>query len=522
MIVLVAVSSGGGSASVRSFESILQDDQYLLYSPPPVVAQTLDVLRQLGVDRVRLTIIWSAIAPQPTSHVRPAGFDASDPAAYAPASWVPYDRVVQLAAARGIGIDFDVTAPGPRWAMGAGAPDAKASTHYRPDPAEFGLFVKALGRRYDGTYRAANTPASPSRLPRVSFWTVWNEPNQPGWLSPQWQSTASGWQMVSPRLYRGLVDAAVRALQASGHTASRDRVLIGELAPEGLEQPQVQNPITPLPFLRQLYCLDASYHPLRGAAATAAGCPDGGDAQAFVSAHPGLFEISAFAHHPYAFFLPPAASMSDPNFAPLSDLTRLQRALDQTLAAYGLERKLDLYLTEYGYETYPPNPYRGVPPATQARYLDQATYMAWRDPRVRALSQFLLYDSPPNHRYPPGSVRYWSTFQTGLRFIDGRAKPSFYTYRLPIWISRPSAPTGQSFPVWGMLRAAQNGSQQQATIEWRSGQGPYRTLAQVRVSDPSGFFAAEPTLPGTGFVRILWRAPGGQLITSREVAVRAT
>ena len=94
--------------------------------------------------------------------------------------------------------------------------------------------------------------------------------------------------------------------------------------------------------------------------------------------------------------------MSDAEFAPLADLGRLEQALDRSVAAYGVTRRLPIYLTEYGYETNPPNPFRGVAPATQAAYLDEAEYLAWRDPRVRTLSQFLLRDSRPRPRLPAG------------------------------------------------------------------------------------------------------------------------
>ncbi len=68
---------------------------------------------------------------------------------------------------------------------------------------------------------------------------------------------------------------------------------------------------------------------------------------------PALFQATGFAHHPYSFFLPPSATMSDPNFAPLSDLGRLEQALDAIFSTYGASRQLPLYLTEYGYETNP-------------------------------------------------------------------------------------------------------------------------------------------------------------------------
>ena len=37
-----------------------------------------------------------------------------------------------------------------------------------------------------------------------------------------------------------------------------------------------------------------------------------------------------------------------------------------------------LYLTEFGYQTHPPDPL-GVSPAQQARYLNQAEYLAYRN-----------------------------------------------------------------------------------------------------------------------------------------------
>ena len=120
----VGSSVAGASAPTAprgGLESMFQDDRELIYSPAPTVAHTLDVLRTLGVDRLRLTILWAAIAPQAQSPVALAGFDGADPAAYPAAAWAPYDRVLRLARARGIGVDFDLTAPGPRWAMGSGS-----------------------------------------------------------------------------------------------------------------------------------------------------------------------------------------------------------------------------------------------------------------------------------------------------------------------------------------------------------------------------------------------------------------
>ena len=59
------------------------------------------------------------------------------------------------------------------------------------------------------------TPTSRARSPRryraqVDRYLLWNEPNQQGWLQPQWQCTAPQLTAVAPHVYRSLVRAAAR------------------------------------------------------------------------------------------------------------------------------------------------------------------------------------------------------------------------------------------------------------------------------------------------------------------------
>jgi hypothetical protein len=491
-------------------ESIFQDDAYLIYSPARTVNRTLSTLHALGVDRIRVNVEWFTIAPRPQSRTRPAGFDATIPADYPAGSWVPYDRLVELAAAHGIGVEFNITSPGPLWAMRHDTPTARAANHWAPNVSEFMQFVQALGMRYSGAYGG---------IPRVSDWSIWNEPNQPGWLAPQWRKYAGQEVRNSPRLYREYVQAAALGLAYSGHLVFTDTILIGELAPEGYATPGVYIAMTPIPFLQALYCVDRSYRRLTGAAAKALGCPQAATAQSFVDSNYVLFYATGWAHHPYYFFRPPAYSSSDPDFAPLGNLPRLERGLDRIFRVYGLNRKIPVYLTEYGYKTDPPNPYVVVTPALQAAYLNEADYIAWRDARVRSVAQFLLYDSKPNTKYKPTDVRYWSTFQTGLLYANGKRKPAYAAYRLPIWIPAPRAQRGQSMLVWGLLRLAPHNAPQQAEIQWRPAGGQYRTIASVNVTNPEGYLTALIRPPRTGFVRIAWVSAGGSSYVSRAVAV---
>ena len=162
---VAALNTATASASVTQ-ESIFQDDNQVLANPPA----TLQELRALGVQRVRVNVAWASIAPQSNSTHRPKHFHATDPAAYPSGGWGPYDAVARAAAADGISLDFTLDAPAPLWATGRGAPRSATGyfrSDWKPSAREFGYFVKAVGRRYDGSY----TPhGSATPLPRINFW----------------------------------------------------------------------------------------------------------------------------------------------------------------------------------------------------------------------------------------------------------------------------------------------------------------------------------------------------------------
>ena len=505
---------------------MFQDDQYTLYQANTAVVQrTLNTFKALGVDVVRAQVLWAYIAPDPTSKTPPARFDASNPAAYPAVNWARYDRLVRLAHADGLSVQFDVTAPAPLWAVRRPVPAKTSATVYAPSVSEFKQFVKAVGRRYSGSYTPPGTTTGP--LPRVSDWSIWNEPNQPGWLAPQRRTVAGQSVVESALLYRRYADAAFKSLEATGHTLSRDTILVGETAPEGClnrgagcRYPADDEPVPPMQFIEALYCVNDSFEPLSGAPASALRC--GKSRSAFVSHNPLLFQATGFAHHPYSFLLAPEIPFGPSNvgFVSMANLSTLEDGLDRIFSLYGVSRRIPLYLTEYGYETNPPKPIDSVSLSRQAAYLDEAEYIAWSNPRVRALSQFLLVDSAPDKSFPRGSSGYWSTFQTGLEYLDGKPKPSLDAYLLPVYVPEPTFSSGGSVGVWAMLRPAANGSRQRAEVQWsRSSRGTYRTLATVTTADISNVLTAHVDPPGTGFIRIAWTSPTGQVLLSRAVAV---
>src|SRR2546421_2508405 len=170
VVVVIAFSAGSPQRALpppvtrTGLQTILEDESDLHANPN----ESLSQLKRLGVGRVRVYLPWGSVAPDPTSRHRPAGFDATDPAAYPAASWAIYDEIIRDVKAHGMGLDFTVGSPPPLWAQGPGDPGRPAHPQWRVSSQEFGLFMQAVGKRYSGNY----TPAGDSLpLPHVGFWS---------------------------------------------------------------------------------------------------------------------------------------------------------------------------------------------------------------------------------------------------------------------------------------------------------------------------------------------------------------
>lgn len=516
--------------------SMLMDDDQLIYVGQQHMTQTLERLASLGVDVVKVSVVWQLIAPSPFSSQRPH-FDATDPTAYPHGAWNRYDELVETAQKLGMKVYFLLIGPAPNWAIPRHLSRGQGPLlGFMPNPTDYRNFVEAVGRRYSGAYvdpTAASdpppvlpgvgaidipgvTPApqsapAPQPLPRVSYWGIWNEPNERSWLNPWYRPLAHNRKAyIQPEEYRALVDAAWSGLSASDHAS--DTVMVGETANRGV--------LTPRQFVRGLYCVGANLRPLRGTAASNVGCPSSGNPSDFLSAHPGLFESAGYSHHPYAFDVPPNHPYPDRAFITLDNLPSFDRLLDGIFATYGVHPAggVPLYLTEWGYKTNPPNPYVKTTEAEQAAWLNQGEYMTWRYPFVRALTQFLLVDSPPKQGERKGTPLYWSTFQTGLELQNGQAKPSLTAFRIPIWL--PVARHGPSADIWGQLRPANHTATQTAYVEFiPRGTTRWTQLAQVQTTSPEGFLSNHVAIPSAGELRLAWPAPNGSVYYSRTVAI---
>jgi hypothetical protein len=505
--------------------SIVQDDPGLLNNPDGTLAQ----MRALGVEQVRFPARWLSIAPSPNSYRVPKGFDQASPSSkfY---NFAQLDTVVRDATKYGITVDLDVVGGAPNWALGPGAKSVPATSQghnvWEPNARYLGQFVKALALRYSGTYdpmlkRSVKNDAH--ALPRVSFWSVWNEPDYGPSLAPQGRPGQLNVE-YAPSMYRTLVGQAWNALAHSGH--SKDTFLFGELAPRGRPSWGVFSGMKPLIFMRALYCVDSRYRPLRGKAAALRGCPtNAAGSRRFRASNPALFNATALADHPYMRWYTPNREWSpDPyyhtstaDYSSLGDISQLERSMDRLQRVYGSHRRLPIYDTEFGYITDPPhrhNDYPWVSPSTAAFYLNWAEFIHWRDPRILSYDQYLIRDPLPALK-----SNDYGGFASGLITYGGKQKPTYSAYRLPLFMPTTTAKRGRRLEVWGCLRPARA-----AILE---GLGPQTVDIQVaRGSHPSNsafttvgtatifsatncYFDTRVKFGGSGTetVRLTWRFP---------------
>jgi hypothetical protein len=524
-LVLGAVLAPAAKAS-PSQTSIMMDDDLLVYRDDNTAAHALAQMKTLGVDTVRVTVLWKVVAENarfskadlaklPKGRIRNAAlrqtkrFKPTNPSTYPIRNWDRYDNLLRSAANNGIKVYFNVTGPGPAWAMTKPPANLKAlTTFYKPRPSAFKQFVQAVGTRYSGSY--VDEDGSRGPLPAVSFWSLWNEPNQAGWLSPQYEHGVP----TSPYLYRELYQAGYKGLVASGHRTDNNIVLMGETAPNGTDATNPKSPMRPGKFLRELACISPSGAPYGGADAKARHCGD--------FAKGGPLIANGYAHHPYTKNVPPTQADPNPDAMTMANADQLGPLLDAISAASGgaIPSGLPVFMTEFGFETNPPDPFSGVPLANQAIYNMIGEYQAYLNPRIEAQSQFLLRDVAPVRSHPKTSKAYWFTYQSGLFFLNGTPKPAASAYALP-FLAFPAAPdptTGNpAFSFWGQLRFLPNGAAAVANIQWRptDGSADWATVGDPVTVDLHGYFTAARVAPLNvpGFWRAAWLAPDGTLVS---------
>jgi hypothetical protein len=350
------------------------------------------------------------------------------------------------------GLGVDVVRVNLRWNDIAAKRPAKPTSHLDPayrwaaaDVLLGGLRVRGIAPvvtlvgtpRWANGGRAANwAPKSPSsfanfayaaakRFPYVRRWVIWNEPNKVWQLRP-----------TSARTYvRVLLNPAYVALKRANRA---NLVAGGVTAPRG-----GSGSVSPVDWIRGMDLARA--------------------------------RLDAYAHHPYPLTRSETPTVGGCRSCETITMANLERLLSNVSRAFGPKR---IWLTEYGYQTNPPDRMLGVSQAAQARYLAEASLRAYRAPRVDMLIHFLVRDE--------AHVGRW---QSGLFTFGNAPKLSASAFALPLaQLSR----RGAVATLWGQVRP---GTGRQAYRVRYSRGGAWRWLGGTRATTARGLFTLKVRLP---------------------------
>jgi hypothetical protein len=372
-------------------------------------------------------------------------------------------------------LGVDVVRINVRWDSVAAAKPVKPTNHLdpayswdAPDALLLGLrrhgiapVVTLVGTpRWANGGRAPNwAPTSPNalanfasatakRYPWVRRWLVWNEPNKYWQLKP-----------TSPRTYtRVLLNPAYVQLKR----ANRNNLVGGGVtAPRG-----GGGSVSPVDWIQGMRANGARF--------------------------------DAYAHHPY-----PASRRETPTTGGCTargceniTMANLELLLSSVERSWGTGKRI--WLTEYGYQTNPPDRAFGVSPALQARYLGEAALRVYRAPRVDMLIRFLVRDEQ--------SVSRW---QSGLFTFHDQPKLAASAFPLPLaQLSR----RGSLVTLWGQVRPGDG--RQAYRIRYRRA-GRWLWLGGMRTTSPRGYWTVRASLPRGTVVQVWSR---GNL--SAAIAVR--
>src|SRR5712691_10180837 len=317
----------------------IQDDANTLYGDPD---KTFPILKQLRVQLLRVNMYWGGkygAALWRPDHPQ----DPADPAY----DWSLYDRTVQYASQYGIKILFSIYGT-PGWANGR-----RGLNHAPMNSLDLLKFAYAAAKRYSGTYIGDDG----RKLPAVKLWLAWNEPNNPIFLSPQYGRVGNGWVPQSAVDYARICNAVYDGIHLT--SLRGESVACGATAPRGNNSPVGRSSISPIAFL--LAC--KRY---------------------------GLRRVDAWAHHPY-YGMPTESPATPPRTSTAVTLGNIDTLIAQVTRLYGPK---PLWITEYGYQTNPPDHTFGVSYLRQAEWLVRAYAIARANPRIAMMIWFLLRDEP--------------------------------------------------------------------------------------------------------------------------------
>jgi hypothetical protein len=366
--VAVSASSTANSASKQTTANRMLVG---FYDDEQIYGRTdwaFNQLKSLRAGVVRITLDWASVARR-----RPGA--PADPASRA-YNWTAVDNVVTKAAKQKMRVVMAIYGT-PRWAGPAKNRLPRRITDLR-------LFAFAAATRYSGTYEVEVGENEPARsLPAVRHWLAWNEPNNPVFLKPQWKKVGGTWRPQSAYDYAKICSAIWAGVHSTG--LANEKVACGVTGPRGNDAPASSRPSTsPLVFLTWLR-------------------------------RAGLKRFDAYAHHPYY-----GSKTEKPTTMPTSKksvtLANIGLLINQLNRLYGRSKRL--WVTEYGYQTRPPDRLFGVSYATQAKYVHQAIAKAKKTRRIDMFVWFLIRDE-----------RRLSGWQSGVVTVNGRRKPAYRAFQ---------------------------------------------------------------------------------------------
>jgi hypothetical protein len=366
--VAVSASSTANSASKQTTASRMLVG---FYDDEQIYGRTdwaFNQLKSLRAGVVRITLDWASVARR-----RPGA--PADPASRA-YNWTAVDNVVTKAAKQKMRVVMAISGT-PRWAGPAKNRLPRRITDLR-------LFAFAAATRYSGTYEVEVGENEPTRrLPAVRHWLAWNEPNNPVFLKPQWKKVGGTWRPQSAYDYAKICSAIWAGVHSTG--LANEKVACGVTGPRGNDAPASSRPSTsPVVFLTWLR-------------------------------RAGLKRFDAYAHHPYY-----GSKTEKPTTMPTSKksvtLANINVLISQLNRLYGRSKRL--WVTEYGYQTRPPDRLFGVSYATQAKYVHQAIAKAKKTRRIDMFVWFLIRDE-----------RRLSGWQSGVVTVNGRRKPAYRAFQ---------------------------------------------------------------------------------------------
>lgn len=466
-LVAAAVIAPQAASASSSQLSLLQDDREFLGERGENLDAATAELKNLGVDILRTNVNFNKIYRTPRDRTKPSDFVTSDPnnGHY---DWSATDRLVALARANGVKLLLTITGPGPFFASEKPSRCKSLPCTYKPRTKEFEGFAAAAAKRYAG---------------KADYYAIWNEPNiGKSWLTPRFERRPGlGTIDYAGAKYRQLYLAGYRSI-AKYDPARKGRVLFGEVAAIG----------SPLPMLRAALCLDSGGRPFRGKRAKAMGC----------SGRVKRISTLGFAVHPYnqGGNGTPRSTTRTRTSLSIAYMPRLHRLMDGAARRGRIARRRGIYVTEFGFQSRPPDNISNVSPAEQAQYINESDRLLYGDSRVRWVGQYELTD-----------VFQKDQFNTGLRFVGGARKPAYAAYRMPIVVTRRSV---NSVEVYGQSRP---GGATSVAIQAQAGGRPFTTVRSVRTNS-RGMFRV--VIKRKAASRLKWRLSGlngatGEAITSR-------